>query len=99
MRGVGSGYVFADRNPAFNYEWIVEESRANTFKISLAEDTQKWRGTDMTNWILCAPRMGDKERDKELKWITLCYPGNTAETDKWNLISPQEVMSPDSITK
>ena len=38
----------------------------------------------MTGWILCAPRWGDKERDKEMKWMTLCYPGNTAETDKWN---------------
>jgi hypothetical protein len=46
----------------------------------------------MTGWILCAPRIGDKARDKEMKWLTLCYPGNTAETDKWNLVSPQEIV-------
>lgn len=46
----------------------------------------------MTGWILCAPRIGDKVRDKEMKWLTLCYPGNTAETDKWNLISPNDNM-------
>ena len=27
-----------------------------------------------------------------MKWLTLCYPGNTAETDKWNLISPNDNM-------
>jgi len=43
----------------------------------------------MTGWILCAPRIGDKARDKEMKWLTLCYPGNTAETDKWNLFAPE----------
>lgn len=44
----------------------------------------------MSGWILCAPRWGDKERDKEMKWMTLCFPGNTAETDKWNFISVDE---------
>ena len=50
----------------------------------------------MTGWILCAPRWGDKERDKEMKWMTLCFPGNTAETDKWNLITvdKQLVLNP-----
>lgn len=55
----------------------------------MTEDTQKWRNIDMTGWILCAPRIGDKARDKEMKWLTLCYPGNTAETDKWNLFAPE----------
>lgn len=41
----------------------------------------------MTGWILCAPRKGDKDRDQEMKWMTLCYPGNTAETDKWNFLA------------
>jgi hypothetical protein len=44
----------------------------------------------MSGWILCAPRWGDKERDKEMKWMTLCFPGNTAETDKWNFIRADE---------
>lgn len=39
VRGIGSGYVFADEDPKCNFEWIIEESRINTFKISLAEDT------------------------------------------------------------
>jgi hypothetical protein len=25
-----------------------------------------------------------------MKWMTLCFPGNTAETDKWNFIRPDE---------
>jgi hypothetical protein len=44
----------------------------------------------MSGWILCAPRWGDKERDKEMKWMTLCFPGNTAETDKWNFVAADE---------
>lgn len=46
----------------------------------------------MSGWILCAPRWGDKERDKEMKWMTLCFPGNTAETDKWHFIGMNEKL-------
>jgi hypothetical protein len=81
--------VFLDKDPEYNFEWIIEESRPNTFKISLARDTQQWENIDMTGWILCAPRYGDKELDKEMKWMTLCFPGNTAETDKWNFLPYQ----------
>jgi hypothetical protein len=62
-----------DRDPEHNYEWFIEECRPYVFKISLVEDTQKWKNTNMTGWILCAPRFGDKERDKEMKWMTICY--------------------------
>ena len=43
----------------------------------------------MTGWILCAPRNGENDLDKEMKCMTLCFPGYTAETDKWNFLPYQ----------